>query len=38
MKKLLLTLVLVLAFTGFQGLAQSNGNPIQPHDKTDIAS
>ncbi|XOQ13617.1 MAG: hypothetical protein ACFWTY_06240 [Shouchella clausii] len=36
MKKFLLTLVIVLAFTGFQSLP--NVTPIQPHDKTDIAS
>lgn len=39
MKKFLLTLVIVLAFTGTQSLAQaSDGNIFQPHDKADGAS
>lgn len=39
MKKLLLTLVIVFAFTGTQGLAQtSDGNVFQPDDKADGAS
>ncbi|SPT78306.1 Uncharacterised protein [Niallia circulans] len=39
MKKLLLTLVVVLAFTGTQGLAQaSDGDVFQPDDKMDGVS
>ncbi|PAD92310.1 hypothetical protein CHH52_09990 [Shouchella clausii] len=39
MKKLLLALVMVFAFTGFQGLAQaSDGNVFQPDDKADGVS
>lgn len=39
MKKLLLTLVVVLAFTGTQGLAQTiDGNVFQPDDKADGVS
>ncbi len=39
LKKLLLILVIVFAFTGTQGLAQtSDVNVFQPHDKADGAS
>ncbi|WP_193754444.1 hypothetical protein [Shouchella tritolerans] len=39
MKKLLLTLVMVFAFTGFQGLTQtSDVNVFQPDDKADGVS